>query len=131
MVELKAPTLIADGLYNAKLLSIEQREPGENGVSKKPYLRWNFEVYTDDDPSGVDLVKNTSLSFGPKSNARKFVQSLFGKPIQPGETVKITDHLPLDCQVAIEIDHESGYNRIVNVMGAKKRQNGKGNGVEL
>ena len=124
-MEFKAPTLIPDGVYNAKLLSIEQREPGENGVSQKPYLRWTFKVFTDEDPEGVNQVKNTSLSFGPKSNARKFLQSLLGKPIQPGERIKIMDHLPLDCQVAIEIDHESGYNRITNVMGAKKRQNGK------
>ena len=130
-MEFKAPDVIADGVYRAKLLSIEQREPGENSTTQKPYLRWNFEVYTDEDPDGVDLVKNTSQSFGPKSNARKFVQALLGKPIQPGEKVKITDHLPLDCQVTVEIDHESGYNRITNVMGAQKGKGKKTDGETL
>ncbi len=130
-MDFTAPDVIPDGVYDAKLLSIEQREPGENSTTQKPYLRWTFAVFTEDEPDGVELVKNTSKSFGQKSNARKYVQSLLGKPIQPKETIKMSDHVPLDCQVAVEIDHESGYNRITNVMGAKKGKGKKTDGETL
>ncbi len=131
-MEFTAPNNVPDGVYGATLMTIEQREPGENSLTQKPYLRWTFEVYTEEDPDGIELVKNTSQSFGPKSNARKFVQSLLGRQIQPGEQINMADYLPLDCQVVVKIDQESGYSRIEDVLGAKKtRKKGAGEGVAL
>jgi len=124
-MEFKAPNTVSDGVYDAKLKIIEKRDPGEMSLTQNPYFRWIFEVYTKDEPGGIELVKNTSMNFGPKSHARKYVQSLLGKPIQPGETVRMSDYLPMACQVVVKIDPESAYSRIVDIMGAKKRENGK------
>ena len=71
------------------------------------------------------MVKNTSKKFGKKSHARQYVESLLGRQIQPGEKVNMADNLPMDCQVVVKFDPDSGYSRIVDIMGPKKRGNGQ------
>jgi hypothetical protein len=121
---------VPDGAYPASVLSIEQQAPSDHSPTENPYLRWTFKLSVDGEMS--QLVKNTSLNFGPRSNARRLVESLLGRAMKPGETINMADYLPMDCQVVVKIDPESGYSRIVDVLRAKTKPQGVGEeGINL
>jgi hypothetical protein len=129
----KATIQIADGLYPAQLLSIEEQEPSENSPHQNPYARWTFRAHTDDAPDGVELIANSSLAFGPKSKARGWMQAALGRVIEPGEEIDPAAVCPLECQVLVKNDPESGFSRIEDVLQAKntKPVSQEGEGVEL
>lgn len=113
---------VPDGVYGASLLSVEQQAPSDNSPTENPYLRWTFKLSVDGEMT--QLVKNTSLNFGPRSNARRLVESRLGRAMKPGETIDMEDYLPMNCQVVVKIDPESGYSRIVDVLRAKTKPQG-------
>ena len=110
---------IADGVYPATWLDLTEIEPSETSFGDKPYLRWIFAVYDDEDT--VELVANSSMNFGTKAKCRRWIQAILGRVIAPGETIEPLTLLPRDCQVVVKNDQESGFCRIEDVLGEKKK----------
>ncbi len=97
---------LPDGFYPARLSSLEIRE-SENGS----YRRWVFSVATDD--GEVEQVANSSTALGSKSKAHGWATALLGRKPQAGETVELIGRR---CTLQVELDQETGYSRVVNVL---------------
>jgi hypothetical protein len=112
---------IADGTYEATLLSITLQEPKPEVGTGQPYLRWTFCVYDPDEhPDGAEMIANSSLMFGPKAKARRWAQTILGRMLEPGEELDTDELCPAVCQVIVKKDLESGYCRIDDVLGPRK-----------
>ena len=121
-MEFEAPESVPDGVYDGQVVTITKREPNENSLTQKPYRRWEVEAYVNG--KTVPMVKNTSMGFSKKTLARQYVEALLGRAVKDGEKINLP--LPMDCQVVVKFDQESGFSRIVDIMGPKNRKNGKG-----
>ena len=112
----QAPQDIPDGVYDAALLSVEPQAP-MNPI-ESPYVRWVFQLSVND--KMVQLSTSTSLNMGPKSDTRRVLESLRGRPMQPREAINMdNDLLPWLCQVVVKTDPEFGYSRIIDVLEEK------------
>ena len=120
-MEFEAPESVPDGLYEGQVMDITKREPNENSSTQKPYRRWEVEAYVNG--KTVPMVKNTSMGFSKKTHARQYVEALLGRAVKDGEKVNLP--LPMDCQIVVKFDPDSGFSRIVDIMGPKQRGNGK------
>lgn len=119
---------IADGVYPATLMGIEEREGQDSQFAgqsngQRMYLRWTFQVYHTDD--GAEMTANSSLAFGPKAKARKWMEALLGRKLAVGEEVDPAEICPADCQVIVKKEVDSGFSRIEDVLGARKHPNTK------
>lgn len=110
---------IDDGVYDATLLSIEQCEPTAKSPNQNPWLKWTFHVY--DSEEGQELTAASSTAFGPKAKARQWIEALLGKKLDAGEEIDTEGLCPKDCQVVIKNDPDSGFARIQDVMGQRRR----------
>src|SRR5438105_1140228 len=110
---------IDDGVYDATLLSIEECEPTAKSPNQNPWLKWLFHVY--DSEEGQEMSAASSTAFGPKAKARQWVEALSSQKYQPGEEVDLDALTPKDCQVVVKNDPDSGFARIVDVMGVRRR----------
>ena len=119
--EFEAPENVPDGLYEGQVMEIVKREPNENSLTQKAYRRWEVDAYVNG--KTVRMVKNTSIGFSKKTYARGFVEALLGRAVKDGEKVKLP--LPMDCQIVVKFDPDSGFSRIVDIMGPKNPKNGK------
>lgn len=115
---------IPDGVYPATLLGVAERENRDSKFDQKSYLQWKFCVYEDD---GLDheMTANSSLAFGQKAKARKWIETIVGRRLTDGEEVDLDEICPIDCQVAIKKDLDSGFCRIEDVLGPKKKGKAK------
>lgn len=86
---------LADGLYPAQLLRIEEQALSENSPNQNPYARWTFRIHTNDAADGAELIANSSLAFGPKAKARRWMQAALGRVIEPGEEIDPAAACPL------------------------------------
>lgn len=109
---------IADGVYPATLMSIEEQAASEGHEDWGPQLKWIFHVYDTDE--GQEIPTWSSMRFGPKAKARKWLQTIAGKQFAPGEEVEPATLCPADCQVIIKKDPESGFSKIMDVLAARK-----------
>lgn len=101
------------GVYEAVLTGVEERT-GQNG----DYLQWSFEIAG---THGQVVKRPTSTSFGPQSNARKFVEAVLGRPLEVGEVIEADDLVGHACQVVIEtatLPDGKQVNRVTAVLPA-------------
>jgi len=122
MAKLTAGTgsvVIEDGVYDATLLSIDVTEPTPKSPNQTPWFKWTFHVYDTDE--GQELTGASSMAFGPKAKARQWLEAILGKKFEPGEELETETICPKDCQVIIKNDPDSGFARIQNVLGQRRR----------
>ena len=110
---------VDDGVYDATLLSIDEREATVNSPNQNPWLMWTFHVYDTED--GQELTATSSFNFTPKAKARKWVEAILARKLDPGEELDTDSLCPKDCQVVIKNDPDSGFARIEDVMGVRRR----------
>ena len=114
---------IDDGVYEATLLSIEERDATPNSPNQNPFLIWTFHLY--DTEEGQELTAASSTNFSPKAKARMWMEAMLGKKFEPGEDVDTDSLCPKDCQCVVKNDPDTGFARIVDVMGPRRRSAGK------
>ena len=87
MTTFKAPdhTPVPSGIYTAQFEGTEQRE-SERG----PYVRWGWRIVSGKS-AGRQVFDNTSTNFGPQAKARKRLERMLGRRIEPGEEVDPDD----------------------------------------
>ena len=110
---------IDDGVYDATLLSIDEQEATAKSPNQNPWFKWLFHVY--DSEEGQEMTAASSTNFGPKAKARKWIEGLLGKKLEPGEIFDTESICPRDCQVVIKNDPDSGFARIEDVMAQRRR----------
>lgn len=110
---------IDDGVYDATLLGIDIQEPTAKSPNQNPWLKWTFHVY--DSEEGQEMTAASSTAFGPKAKARGWVEALLARQLTPGEEIDTDTIAPRDGQVVVKNDPESGFARIVDVMGVRRR----------
>jgi hypothetical protein len=106
---------LEDGVYDARLVKIT--EATAEGKEDQ-YARWEFLVTTAAYPDGVMLTATSSLRFGPKAKARKWLEAALGRQMGSGERVDPEKVLPLACRIIVKNDTESGYLRVTDVLKA-------------
>jgi hypothetical protein len=111
---------IADGAYEATCLGVEQCEPTDKSLNRKPWLKWTFSAY--DGTEEKELTAASSCALGPKSKARPWVEALLGRRLEPGETIDTDQLAPKECQVVIRNDPETGFAKIVDVLPPRPRR---------
>jgi len=125
MAKLTAGTgsaVIDDGVYDATLMSIEEQDPQAPSPripDPKPWLKWFFHVYDTED--GQELTAVSSINFSPKAKPRKWVEAILARKLDPGEEIDTDTLCPKDCQVVVKNDPDSGFARIEDVMGVRRR----------
>ena len=110
---------IEDGVYVAQLLSIDVQQPAPTSPYQNPWLKWRFAV-ENGSAEGMELTAASSTSFGPKAKARKWIETLLGKKLNPGDEVDPDTLCPRDCQILIKNDPETGFARIQDVMAPRR-----------
>ena len=118
---------IDDGVYDATLMRIEEQDPQAPSPripDPKPWLKWFFQVY-DDSEDGPELTAVSSINFSPKAKPRKWIEALLGRKLNPGEEVDTDGLCPKDCQIVIKNDPDTGFARIEDVMGVRRRGGAK------
>lgn len=88
-------TTLRPGAYEAVLERIELRESDDG----REYLRWSFEVRTRTGTTRLTATSSTSL--GPRSKTRRWLESLLGRPLQPGEEIDLTVLEGTPCTVVV------------------------------
>jgi hypothetical protein len=110
---------IDDGVYDATILSVEVQQPKAGAAFPNPYLRWTFSVFDTD--TDTELVGNSSYNFSLKSKTYKWACAVLAKQFQPGEELDTDDLSLQDCQVIVKRDIETGFVRIEDVLGVRRR----------
>lgn len=110
---------IDDGVYDATLLSIAETEATPNSPNQNPWFKWLFHVYDSDE--GQEMSAASSMAFSPKAKARKWIEAVLGKKLEPGQEIDTDTLCPKDCQVVIKNDADSGFARIQDVLGQRRR----------
>lgn len=111
---------LPDGVFEALLLHVEVCEPSEKSPNQKPWLKWAFTVY-DGSPDGQELTAASSMALGPKAKARPWVEALLGRRLEPKEEIDTDDLSMLECQLVCKKDQETGFIRVQDVLGPRKR----------
>lgn len=114
---------IEDGVYDATLLGIDIQEPTAKSPNQNPWFKWTFHVY--DSEEGQEMSAASSTAFGPKAKARQWIEGMLGRKLDAGEEIDTDALAPKDCQVVVKNDAESGFARIVDVMGVRRRPQAK------
>lgn len=114
---------IEDGVYPATLMGLEEQAATQGKEDWGPQLKWTFQVYDSED--GQEIPAWSSMRFGPKAKARKWLQAILGRQFQDGEEIEVDTVCPVDCQVIIKKEPESGFSRIMDVLAARKHPNAK------
>lgn len=112
--------IIDDGVYDATLLSIEETAATPNSPNKNPWFKWLFQVYDSDE--GQEMSAASSMAFGSKTKARKWVEALLGKKLELGEEIETDTLCPKDCQVVVKNNPDSGFARIEDVLGQRRQR---------
>lgn len=89
------------GVYRAKLKNIEEAERANFDTGEPEACRdWTFGVI-EEGHEGTTLKGRTSMSFGPKSKAREWVEGLLGRKIEVGEKLGLEDLLGKECDLSV------------------------------
>lgn len=86
---------VRPGAYEAVLERIELRESPDG----REYLRWWFEVRSRSGTARLTATSSTSL--GPRAKARRWLEALLGRPLQPGEEVDLAALEGTPCTVVV------------------------------
>lgn len=117
---------VEPGAYRARLLDIEITE-GKNFDTGEPedQRKWTFGLL-EEGFEGQTLVAYSSMSFGPKSKARKWVEGLLGRKIEAGDKVDLPELKQAECDLGVvnkETDRGS-FAKIETVMPVRKKARG-------
>jgi hypothetical protein len=87
MTTFKAPDYmpIPSGTYPARFEGTEDRDSERGG-----YVRWGWRTVGGKFPDRA-VFGNTSTNFGPQAKARKWLERMLDRPIEPGEEVDPDD----------------------------------------
>ena len=87
MTKFKAPdyTPVPPGIYTGRFEGTEERD-SERG----DYVRWGWRIIKGEFAERV-VFGNTSTNFGPQAKARKRLESMLNRRIEPGEEVDPDD----------------------------------------
>lgn len=87
MTTFKAPdyTPVPPGIYTARFEGTEERESERGG-----YVRWGWRIAYGEFAERM-VFSNTSTNFGPQAKARKWLESMLDRQIEPGEEVDPDD----------------------------------------
>lgn len=116
--------VLEPGAYRARLKSIEEGERSNyNTGEPEKCLRWTFEILEEGD-EGVEIKQNTSMSFAPSSNARKWTTALLGRKIEPGEKVAPGDVLDREADLGVELNEtdRGTFTNITSVNPVRKKK---------
>lgn len=93
--------ILEPGGYRAKLKNIVQAERKNFDTGEPEACRdWTFEVI-EEGFEGTELRGRTSMSFGPRSKAREWVQGVIGRKVETGEKLGLTDLVGKECDLSI------------------------------
>jgi hypothetical protein len=112
-MDVKVEKLLEDGVYDAKLMNVEQKETkfGER-------LMWTFEV----DGEGVEVVGFTSMSPSTKAYAYQWASAIGGE-IDPKLGWGPEDLIGGECVVVLEVAEDAQgteKNKVVKVKPPRK-----------
>jgi hypothetical protein len=114
-MEVKVEKVLEDGVYDAKLMNVEQKETkfGER-------LMWTFEV----DGEGVEVVGWTSMSSSTKAYAYQWASAIGGE-IDPKLGWEPEDVIGGECVVVLEAAEDaqgSEKNKVTRVKPPRKNK---------
>lgn len=93
-------TLLAEGQYHAKVLEITQEDGNEY-----PYLKWVFEVISNDKTNGAKLFYNTSLAPKALWNLRNLLETLGVET--PASEVELDTDEYIGLELMLRVEHET------------------------
>lgn len=119
--------VLAPGVYRAKLTKIELAERANFETGEPEACRdWTFAIL-EEGHEGTSLRGRTSMSFGPSSKARAWVEGLLGRRVEKGEGLELEDVAGRECDLSIshrETDRGTFANIVsVNPVRKKSRKN--------
>lgn len=114
---------IEDGMYAATLLRIEDAPANKGHEDWGPQWKWFFHVYDNDE--GQEMMAWSSAKLGTKTKARQWIEQILGRKLTPGEPVDSEEFCPIECQVLVKNNPETGFARIEDVLGARKHPSPK------
>jgi hypothetical protein len=87
MAKFKAPdyTPVPSGTYATRFEGTEDRES-----DRGDYVRWGWRIANGEFADRM-VFGNTSMNFGPQAKARKWLESMLDRQIEPGEEVDPDD----------------------------------------
>jgi len=102
------------GAYRAKLKAIEETErPNFDTGDPEPCRDWTFEIL-EEGYEGQTLKGRTSMSFGPRSKARAWVEGLMARRIETGEKLGLNDLLGKECDLSI-VNNDTDRGTFANI----------------
>ena len=98
MTKFKAPdyTPVPPGIYTGRFEGTEERESERGG-----YVRWGWRIM-DGEFAGRVVFCNTSMNFGPQAKARKRIEAMLDRRIEPGEEVDPDDLIEKGYTIRVE-----------------------------
>lgn len=89
------------GAYRARLVNVEEADGKNYDTGEpEPYRRWTFEII-EEGFEGTELVASSSMSFGPNSKARKWVEALLKRKVESGEKLGLEDLQGLETDLGV------------------------------
>ena len=117
MTTFKAPdyTPVPSGIYPGRFEGTEERESERGG-----YVRWGWRI-VEGKLAGRMVFGNTSMNFGPQAKARKWLESMLDRQIEPGEDVDPEDQIGKTYTIRVEntVPDSQGrvYDNVADVLG--------------
>ncbi len=111
------------GAYRARLQGIEEAD-GSNFETGEPekYRRWTFEIL-EEGFEGTELFASSTMAFGPRSKARKWVEALLGRKVEGGQKIGLEDlqGLEVDLGVVLKETDRGSFGKIDSVNPVRKK----------
>lgn len=112
------------GAYRARLRGIEEAD-GSNFETGDPekYRRWTFEIL-EEGFEGTELLASSTMAFGPRSKARRWVEALLGRKVESGEKIGLEDlqGLEVDLGVVLKETDRGSFAKIDSVNPVRKKR---------
>jgi hypothetical protein len=119
MTKFRAPdyTPVPGGIYPARFEGTEDRDSERGG-----YVRWGCRI-ADGEYAGRMVFGNTSTNFGPLAKARKWLESMLDRRIEPGEEVDPADLIGETYTIRVENTAPDSQGRVfdnlADILGPK------------
>ncbi len=111
---------IDEGIYPAKLKSIEKRTIRTRDGQEREVFVWTFEVDTKEEIVELQGLTNARVSTGINpSKAYRWLCAILGRQLEVGEKIKVEDLIGRKCIVVVE-DRETRFGVVSRVVDVKK-----------
>lgn len=109
------------GIYRAKLVSIEAGTRNNFDTGEPEACReWTFKLL-EEGFEGGEVQARTSMAFGPRSNARKWIEALLGgRKLQAGDKTTSDELAGREVDIVLETT-ESGYSKVAEVHPVRRK----------